>query len=374
MNNSTSAPLSSGQKPGVTPATGVPTVAASNPPDNARATGVAPAASSPVLFAMKTFLESEQPAKGVVIVANSDPTVSAVAMAAVADGIVCDHAIADHQVRHVSKVTLLHPSGPRGSVPLKAFASSAIKAKLHEVPISHCIHFNPLAPEGVHILVNQLKLGECVFVQVEYKDLTRDAAIVALAELNANVEQLDALLVLFIFHTKKQDVGWLQERCGVFVEVCKCEPGPNAQAAVVLTNVSLSYWHPHGIGRVMVEAFLNSDNVWTYSSEPFIAGRAIIRLSWHLRFKGVTVEQIAKIIDIHKSNVSRGLDSLLIPPDNAVGLVPPRGSRRRWISRYPEVENLWLVNKLEQNVAAGNAPKMTSVTDRVPHATPNAKP
>lgn len=373
-NHSTSTPPSSGQKLGMTPAAGVPPVAPSNPADNARVPGVATAASSPVLFAMKAFLESEQPAKGVVIVTNSDPTVSAVAIAAVADGIVRNHAIADLPVRPISKIAFFHPSGSRAPVPVKAFVSKDIQAQVHMVPISHCHRFNPLVPEGMHILMSDLRPGECVFVQVECKDLTRDATIVALAELNAKVEELGALLVIFVFHTKKQDVTWLQEHCGVFVEVGKCEPGPGAQAAAALTNLSLSHWHPHGIGRVMVEAFLDANGAWTYRSEPFIAERAIIRLSWHLRFKEVTVEQIAKIIDIHKSNVSRGLDCLLIPPDNTVGLAPPRGSRRRWISRYPQVENLWLVNKPEQDVAAGSAPKMTSMTDRAPPATPNGKP
>jgi hypothetical protein len=333
-------------------------VATSTP---ARAPSVATAAWSPVLFATKAFRESEQPAKGVVIVANSDPTVSAVAAAAVAHGIVVDHAVANLPVRAISQISFLRPSRPRGTVPLNAFASSAVKAKLRDVTISHCPHLNPFVPEGVHIVLNHLKPGECVFVQVENKNLT-DGAIVALAELNAQVEELGALLVIFVFHEKKQEMTWLREHCGVFVEVGKCEPGPGAQAAVALTNVSLSHWNPHGIGRVMVEAFLDANGVWTYRSEPFIADRAIIRLSWHLRFKGVTVEQIAKLIGIHKSNVSRGIDSLLIPPDNTVGLVPPKDSRKRWIGRYPDVEKLWPVNEPETSAGTGVVGEATNTS------------
>jgi hypothetical protein len=358
---------------------------------NAPAPGVATAAHASDLVAIPAFRDTVTRTNGVVILTNSDPTVSAVATAAVADGIVRDHAIADQPVGQISKITFLHPSGPRGPVPLRAFVSSHARAKLHEVHLIHCSRLT-LVPEGVHILVNQLNPGECVLAQVECKDLTREAAIVALAELNARVRELGALLVIFVFHTKKQDVSWLQEHCGVFVEVGKCEPGPDAQAAVVLTNVSLSCWHPHGIGRVMVEAFLGADNAWTYRSEPFIAERAVIRLAWSLCFKKVKFEQIKEIIGIDKSNISRGLASLLIPPDNTVGLVPPSGSRKRWISRYPEVETIWPVSKPNQSTgtgvageaanasgpsktdSAGRVPKIASASDRPPPATPNGKP
>ncbi|RKE24444.1 hypothetical protein B0G76_8331 [Paraburkholderia sp. BL23I1N1] len=330
--------------------------------DNASAPGVAKVASSPVLFAMKVFLESEQPEKGVVLVTNSDPTDSAVAMAAVAHGIVCDDAIANQQIRHISNITFLHPSGRRALVPVKAFASSAVKAKLREVPVSHCTNLNPLVPEGVHIVLNQLKPGECIFVQIDYQTVVRDVAIAALAELNVKIKELGAVLVIFVLHSKKQDVSWLQGHCGMFVEVGKCEPGPGAQAAVALTNVSLSSWHSHGIGRVMVEAFLEPDNTWSYRSEPFIAGRAIIRLAWCLCRKGVKLEQIAKVIGIDKSNISRGLALLLIPPNNTVGLVSPKGCRKRWISRYPEAENVWPVNKPDQRAGTNATDEVTKVS------------
>ena len=358
-NNSTSAPPSSGQKLGMTPATNVPTAAASNPVGNASAPRVASAA-PPMLFAMKGFLESARPAKGVVVVTNSEATVSAIAMAAVADGIVCDHAIAGQPVHHISKITFLHASGPRGPVPLKAFASSAVKAILDELQISHCTHLNPLVPEGVHILVEQLKPDECVFAQVESKDVTRETAFVALAELNAKAQELGALLVIFVFHTRKQNVGWLQEHCNLFVEVGGCEPGPGAQAAIVLTNTSLESWHPHGIGRVMVEALLGSDNAWTYRSEPFIAERATIRLAWYLRSKGAKIEQIAEIVRINKSNVSRGLDSLLIPPDNTVGLAPPKRWLPRWAARY-KVDSLIPRDASNTGTVVGVAGDVTKV-------------
>lgn len=332
----------------------------SNAAENPNAPRVAVAATQG-LFAATAFRESEQPATGVVLVTNSDPAISAISLAAIADHIVRKHTIADMSVPQISEITVLHPSGSRGPLPMKAFASIGVKTKLNTVTLGSCSSLNPFTPEGVHILGSQLKPGGCTIVTVDYKNLTRDAAIVALAELKSVVEAIGALLVVFINHTKKQDVGWLQGHCNVFVEVKKCEPGPCAQAAVVLTNVSLAHWHSQGIGRVMVEAVLEPDNVWVYHSEPFISERAIIRLAWCLCYHGAKFDQIKEIVGIDKSNISRGLGSLPIAPDNTVGLVPPKGSRKRWIIRYPEIAKLWPSTRPDQNTGTAIAGEETTV-------------
>jgi hypothetical protein len=69
----------------------------------------------------------------------------------------------------------------------------------------------------------------------------------------------------------------------------------------------------------MVEAILDSAGVWIYRAEPFIAERATIRLAWYPRVRRVKIEQVAKIIDINRSNVSRGSDSVLVPPPRQCG-------------------------------------------------------
>lgn len=306
-----------------------------NPADNMRVSSSVPAAPGCSLLARKGFRETVESATGVVLVTATDSTVTAVSIGAIAAGIFRGSAIADLPVCPISTITCLYPSGSRQAETVKWYAANDIRArKLLMGPVSHCKHFNPMSPEGGAILIGYLKPNTCFFVQVEYKDLRRDDTIAVLAQLDAETKKHSALVVIYVLCSTKDDPDWLRGNCEVFVAVRKCEPAPDAQAAIVLTNVSLAGWHPQGIGRVMVEAILDSAGVWAYRQEPFIAERAIIRLAWYLRARRVKVEQIAKIVGINRSNVSRGLDSLLISPDNTVGLVPPKGWQNRWASRY----------------------------------------
>ncbi|AWY65018.1 hypothetical protein A8H36_06995 [Burkholderia thailandensis] len=283
----------------------------------------------------KAFHDNVKPAKGVVLVTGTEPTISPFAMTAIANDICAGGTIADLPVRSVSTVTYLHSSDSRDAESIKAYASKDIQTgKLKSVAIDNCRSFNPLAPEGVHLTVCHLTPETALFARVAYKDLKRDDAIAALADLNAEAERLGALVVIYVQHTKKQDVTWLQEHSGVSVEVGKCEPGPGAQIALTLINVSLASWHAQGIGRVMVEAFLESDGGWTYRREPLIAERAVIRLAWYMAYEDMTLREIAKVVGIYASNVSRGFQLLSIQPKNAPGLAPPADWRTRWARCY----------------------------------------
>ncbi|TAM01408.1 MAG: hypothetical protein EPN70_19460 [Paraburkholderia sp.] len=305
-------------------------------PESDALRGARKRAATEIAQTMKTaFRANVKPAEGVVLVTCADPTILTVAAAAIADGILADDTIADQPVRAVSTLTFLHSSGSREAESMKSYTRSCNQAdKMRAEAIEHCRRFNPLAPEGVPLLMDHVKPDACVFTTVAYRDLKRDEAIAAIAQLNAEAQRLGALIVLFIVHAKKQDVTGLRAYCNACMEVSTCEPGPGAQIAVLLDNVTLTNWHQQGIGRVMVEAFLESNGTWTFAQEQFIAARAIIRVAWYLRAKGATIEKIAEVIGINKSNVSRGLESSLIPPENTVGLVPPTGWAKRWASRY----------------------------------------
>ena len=235
----------------------------------------------------------------------------------------------------MSAVTLLHSTDSRDAESVKVYASKDIQTgNLTSEVIDNCRTLNPLAPEGVHLIVYRLKPGTTLFARVAYKDLKRDDAIAALADLNVEAERLGALVVIYVQHTKKQDVTWLQEHSSVSVEVGKCEPGPGAQIALTLTNVSLASWHEQGIGRVMVEASLDSDVGWTYRMEPLIAERADIRLAWYMVYDGMSLRDIAKVFGIYASTISRGFRSLPVKPKNSVGLAPPADWRTRWARCY----------------------------------------
>lgn len=291
-------------------------------------------AQASALVVMKAFRDKVGPAKGVVLVTCADPTILTVAVAAVAHGINTDGTIADLPVCPVSTITLLHSSGSREAESVKSYARTGNQADKLKAESIHCRRFNPLAPEGVHLVTCRLKPETCILTTLEYSELKRDEAIVALTDLNAEAEKLGALVVIYVQHTKKDDVTWLRKYGAVSIDVRKCEPGPGAPVAIVLDNLTLASEHVQGIGRVMVEAVREPDGGWTYRREPFIAERAVIRLAWYLAWERANLRDIAKIVGIAASNISRGFQPLLIQPKNAVGLAPPCDWRTRWAGGF----------------------------------------
>lgn len=298
-------------------------------------------------------LSKKAPCKGVVLVTGSDPTLSAVAIAAVVDGILVDGTIADLPVCSVSAITLIHALGSREAELVKSYANASIQTgKFGMEEISDCRRISPFAPEGVPLTLRYLKPSTCVFAVVNYRDLKRDDTVAALADLNAKAMVRDALVVIYIQHTKKQDLTWLRDYCVAFVEVRTCEPGPCAALAIVLDNLTLAGEHMLGVGRVMIEAFHTSDDGWSYQEEPFIAERVVIRLAWYLAHEGMNLREIAEIVGIAASNVSRGFQALLIQPKNSVGMVPPAGWFSRWAGSYSLIDKNSSLRQLPQDALA----------------------
>ena len=305
------------------------------------------------------FRENVEPAKGVVLVTSTDPTIVAPAVAAIANGVHTEGTIADLPVARRSTITFLHPSGSREVESVKSYARKDIQAgKVRTGMIDHCRRLNVLSPEGVHFLMNRIEPESCVFVTVEYRQLKLDDAIAALTEINAEATRLGVLVVICVLHAQKQDMASLRDHCAVSIVVRKCEPGPGAQIAIVLDNLSLAGEHERGIGRVMVEAFFEPDGTWKFAREPFIAERAIIRLGWYIlrlahRLKeDVPLAKIAKVVGIVPSNISRGLTPLLISPKNAVGVGPSKGWFDRWAADY-NLDLVWPRKKPDQGADAG---------------------
>jgi len=353
------------KKPDTTAANGTPKAMGpgSSASEGAREPACAAAVQASKSPAMKARANMK-PANRVVLAIVNDPTVLAMSIAAVADSLIRDRMIADLPVPAGLSITGLSPSGSRASEAVKRFTPKDIEGQVNPVLIGHCNRVNPLVPEGAHIVKSYLKPNVCVVAHVEYTDLKRDEATGVLAHLNAAVEQADAFVVIFVVCTKKQDTSWLRAYAGEFVEITKCEPGPGAQAAIVFTNVSLVDQHALGIGRVMIEAFVDSDGAYTFRSEPLIAERAIIRFAWCARNKGAKIEQIAALVGRNKSNVSRGLDDLLVPPNNEVGMKPPKGSRNRWATLY-NLDVVWPLKSLDAGAAgeATNTPRSPKTVD-----------
>lgn len=367
---STNAPTDNSTTSTIAPADHVPT--AIGPEASTTDHGPVPKATEIAQAIRNAFCTTVEPLKGVAIVTCSDRTIFAATQAAVASGILADSVIADLPVAPVSTITFLYASGSHKTNPVTAYAAKAIRAKKLLIKhIDRCTRLHILAPEGAHIAIGSLEQGNCIFAQVEYKDFTRDDVIAALAQLNAEAKKLGALIVIFILHTRKQDVTWLREHCQVFVQAAKCEPGPGAQIALVLTNVTLADWHPQCIGRVMVEGFLDPDGAYTYRPEPFIADRAIIRLAWYvlrhayLHKEEVSLAKIKQVVGIDASNISRGVGSLPISPKNTVGVSPPSGWLDRWAIDY-NLAILWMRKPADTGVVAGGTDKTKELTPSTP--------
>ena len=222
--------------------------------------------------------------------------------------------------------------------------------------------------------MTHVKTEACIFAMVTYGELKRDDAIAAITRLNAEAQKVHALIVILVVHTKKQDVTELRKCCNASVEVSSCEPGPGAHIAVLLDNVTLTSWHQQGIGRVMVEARLESDGTWSFNTEPFIAKRAIIRLAWSVlcqanaRKEEMPLAKLAQVVGIDPSNISRGIAQLLISPKNAVGVAPPKGWRKRWAADY-RLELIWPRKSTDDN-AIGPAIAVLGSTSQTTEGTP----
>lgn len=361
------------QQKTVTQSVGVPP--ASTTPANPSAEPIPEATDSIVKAANENATDhSERPDKGVVLVTSTDPTIFAVAFAAIVNGILTDGTIADLLVCPVSVITLLHSPGSRDAESVKSYACKDAQAgKLQAKSIKHCRRFDPLCPGGVPHVIRNLKQGNCVFAFVDYRDLKRDDAIAALVDLNAAAAEHGALVVIYVKHSKKQDVTWLRDYCIAAVDVHKCEPGPGAIAAAALDNLTLASDHLRGVGHVMIEAFREQYGGWTYRSEPFIAERAVIRLAWCLAHEGMKLRDIAKIGGIAASNISRGLQPLLIQPKNAVGLAPPADWRTRWAHDYDlNADNPGTMQEPADTPSNSPAAKVASETETSadsPHST-----
>ncbi len=277
----------------------------------------------------------DQPCKGVVLVTSTDRTVFGVAVAAIVNSIHVHRSIADLPVCTASTITFIHAHGSRDVESVKSYAAEDIKAgKLLTKPINHCRRFNPLCFSGASYIMRVLKPGTCVFVSVDYGDLMRDEAIATLIDFNATAVEKGALVVVFVQLNKKQDVTWLRDYCVAAVEVRKCEPGPRAFVAIMLDNSTLASEHLRGVGRAMIEVFWDPSRGWIFQQEQFIAERAVIRLAWYLAHEGMKLRDVARIVGIAASNISRGFQSLLIQPKSAGGFIPPANWRARWVRDY----------------------------------------
>ncbi|WP_321867035.1 hypothetical protein [Paraburkholderia tropica] len=315
--------------------------------------------SEPKAAKEKTPGNNKEPGKGVVVVTCADPTIFAPAVAAIVTSIHTYSTIADLPVCPVSAITYLHVSGSHDAESVKSYASASIRTgKLRTAGIPNCRRINPLAPEGVPPTLSRLEKGTCVFVMANYRDLKRDEAIAALIDLNTEAVQRGALVVIYVQHTKKQDVTWLRGYCAVAVEARKCEPEPRASIAILLDNLTLASDHVLGVGRVIIEAFRDPDGGWTYRPERFIAERAVVRVAWYLANEGMKLREIAKIVGIAASNVARGFQPLLIQPKNAVGLTAPVGWRTRWAACYD------LLGESADQQDSANAPTNTALPPR----------
>lgn len=323
-------------------------------------------------LALKGFKERAMLVSGVVVIANADPTTTAMMLAAIAHSIVSDGTIADAPVLPVSSVVVPYPQGSREVESMKAYASADLAAhKTQFVALENCRRLNPFTSEGAHIVMGRLKPGTCVLLHVDYNCLSRVDTIASLTALHAEATKVGSIVVISILRATKQDTTWLREYCGVYIEAFTCQPGPGAHVAVALINTSLAGWHALGIGRVMVEASLGVDGSWTYTAAPYISERAAMRLAWYLRAKGCAITDIARVIGIHKSNISRGLDALLISPQNSIGLAPPEGCAKRWATQY-KLDDVW-PRKSKSSASSPIQPKAHAMTPAARNADDEAQ-
>lgn len=258
-----------------------------------------------------------------------------IATAAITHSILHDKKLADMPICNIHSVKLVQSTPPRIADPLGAYAAADLKQeKLLILPIDMDKHRNHDIPYELIVAKELIKPGECVIIQIDCFQLSYDDAIAKLSRLDTAAREMGVLVVVLMPGRKMVDMSYLNDHCALYIDIEACDPEPDAQIALAVTNVTLAGWHIQGIGRVQVDGLLMDDGTWKYRTEPLIAKRATTRLAWYLAHAGFTPAATAKIIGPTKPSVLADLAALTIPPSNSVGLKPPAAWLDRWKLRY----------------------------------------
>lgn len=139
-----------------------------------------------------------------------------------------------------------------------------------------------------------------------------------LSQFRAECKAADVLGIAFLAHSNGFAKCELPELCEEFVEVEEVDPDFDQDVAMTFDCYSLRGMRRLGIGKTMCSLSYANRRIH-HAYAPFISEEIKPRAIWYLHCAGRTNVQIAKIVGVHPSNITRQLQKL---PRNAPVVMP----------------------------------------------------
>jgi len=221
--------------------------------------------------------------------------------------------------RKVEQAKLLHGANPQ--------PKSAVP---HEFKIiGSRDSFDWCSNEGLSTLLPLIESAENKWLILEQQVVGQVSPILAngLNRISFAAKQFGVWVMVMAVCEHAVQKAPLLHLCEEYIEVTKCEPYPGFYTAFAFDCINIRDLNPFGFGNTMCSVKL-TDGVLRREFEPFVSHKLLTRAIWSLRGQQKTVEEIAKLVGLNKSNVSRSLARL--PPTRNVNIHP------HWLDDYLE--------------------------------------
>ena len=293
-----------------------------------------PAPTNMTAFMRKTVTEVEP---GVVLFVADDPNVVPYARVMVERAILERTPIADLPMPGAKALRALYSSDSRAADLAETLHRRSppvrqITERHFCVRLPHCRNFSGMTNEGAHLLLEHLGDGECVTALHAVNGAVREEMAGVLGTLDNAAKARKGLVALFVHWPHANDIAWVRHHVREVILVDQCEPGPGALMAFSLTATSLENQHAWGVGRTMCEVSMTAGDL-NFTQEIFVASTALDRAIWYLYREHETLNTIASLVGLDKSNVSRRLNALPLPKDLDAEVNPCDGWREDWFPR-----------------------------------------
>lgn len=159
--------------------------------------------------------------------------------------------------------------------------------------------------------------SECIFVikplladsdiwlmleQTTASSFNTAGSIGVLLSISEMARKAKSRIMLFIVIPEDGEKYQLDQCCDEYIAVNSCEPDFGCDSAFSIDVASLRYLNGFGVGKTMCNIkCVNGAFKRRYT--PFVSGQVENRVIWALRSKGMTFDDIAKLMKINKSTV-----------------------------------------------------------------------
>lgn len=221
--------------------------------------------------------------------------------------------------RKIEQAKLLHGMNP-----------SSVTAVPHEFKvIASRDGFDWCSNEGLSTLLPLIESAANKWLILEQQVVGPVSPILAngLSRISAAAKQAGAWVMVIVVSANGCQNAPLHQLCDEYIEVTKCEPYPGCYTAFAFDCVNIRDLNPIGVGKTMCSVKLK-DGVLRRDFEPFVSQELLTRAIWTLRGQRQTIVEIAKLVGLHKSNVSRRLAGLPQPHSTNI--------HAEWLEEYLE--------------------------------------